>query len=71
MLVQKFPGELSNPSTIKLIPEPTIRFFKKFCLTAVGLLSRRSNLVSKRKTNQELTAKIFEDRLTSLKEEIP
>ena len=42
----------------------------KFCSTAVGLLSRRSNLVSKRKRNQKLTAKNFEAWLTSLKEEI-
>ena len=73
MVVQIFPWQIfSSPSTIKLFPEPKICFFFKiFRSTALGLLSRRSNLVSKRKRNEKLTAKIFWVRLTSSKEEIP
>ena len=59
MLVQKFLREFSSPSTINLFPKPKTGCSKNFCSTAVGLLSRRSIFVSKRKRNKKLTAKNF------------
>ena len=52
-------------------PRTENSLFQNICSKAMGLLSRRSNFVSKRKGNQKLTANNFGVRLTSSKEEIP
>ena len=55
----------------QILPRTKNSLFPKFCSTAVGLLSRKSNFVSKRKRNQKLTVKNFWVKLTSPREEIP
>ena len=70
MLVQKIPRQLSSLLQSTCFPNHKLHF-QNFCSTAVGLLSSRSNFVSKCKRNQKLTANNFEVRLTSPREEIP